>query len=324
MTDLDTIPDAIELEYASCPLCTEGTDQTVLSGRDRLHDLPGTFTIVGCKKCGLMRTTPRPTGETIGYYYPADYGPYKGTVVADTAAKPSDIKARLITFAKTIFDTKAAALPPMVEKGRLMEIGCASGSFLHSMAQTGWQVEGIEFSEDAAQTARNLGYDVSTGAVETISKKNSSFDLIVGWMVLEHLHDPVGSLLKMALWSKPEGKLVISVPNAGSKEFHAFGPRWYALQLPTHLFHYDTYSIVRVLDAGGWRVTNIHHHRTMANAIASIGYWLHDNGRKSLGQLLIDFPEKGGRIGALILFPVSYVFSLFGQTGRMTIWAERK
>jgi 2-polyprenyl-3-methyl-5-hydroxy-6-metoxy-1,4-benzoquinol methylase len=324
MTDLETIPSAVRLEVASCPLCAVSADRKVVVGRDRLHDLPGTFAIVSCQKCGLMRTSPRPTGATIGYYYPADYGPYKGTVVADTAAKPTDIKARLIAFAKKIFDTKAATLPNMPNKGRMLEIGCASGSFLHSMAQAGWQVEGIEFSEEAAQTARSLGYEVATGAVETLEKPESRFDLIVGWMVLEHLHDPVGSLQKMARWAKLEGKLAISVPNAGSKEFRIFGARWYALQLPTHLFHYDTKSIVRVLDAGGWHVCKIHHHRTVANVIASIGYWLYDNRMTGLGQALIDFPERGGRLGALLLFPISFVFALFGQTGRMTIWADRK
>jgi 2-polyprenyl-3-methyl-5-hydroxy-6-metoxy-1,4-benzoquinol methylase len=320
----DMIPNHITLEDVPCPLCTERNDTHILTGCDRLHDLPGAFSVVSCDNCGLLRTSPRPTPDSIGFYYPADYGPYKGTIVANPTSQPSDMKARLISWAKKIFDTKAAALPDIQGKGRMLEIGCASGSFLHVMAQAGWQVEGIEFSEDAANTARSLGYKVDIGAVETVEKADASFDLIVGWMVLEHLHDPVGSLRKMARWTKAEGQLALSVPNAGSAEFRLFGPRWYALQLPTHLFHYDTHSIRKILDAGGWTVTEIHHHRTVANLVASLGYWLHDKGSKKLGQLLIDFPERGGRLGALMLFPFSWLFALFGQTGRMTVWAKRK
>ena len=40
-----------------------------------------------------------------------------------------------------------------------------------------------------------------------------------------------------------------------------------------------------------------------------------------LTQPLIDFPEKG-RVGHLALFPVAGLLGLFGQTGRMTIWAR--
>src|SRR3546814_19345766 len=59
-------------------------------------------------------------------------------------------------------------------------------------------------------------------------------DLIVGWMVLEHLHQPLAVLRKLRRWIQPDGWLVLSVPDAGSLEFRVFGDRWYALQLPTH------------------------------------------------------------------------------------------
>jgi hypothetical protein len=43
-------------------------DERVLQGRDRLHDLAGTYTVVRSSGCGLLRTDPRPTADTIGYY----------------------------------------------------------------------------------------------------------------------------------------------------------------------------------------------------------------------------------------------------------------
>lgn len=324
MNAVDNIPDTVKLEEATCPLCGPSQNRFVLTGHDNLHDLPGKFTIVECTSCELKRTSPRPSANTIGYYYPDDYGPYVSTIVTDAAVKNTDLKSRLIVTAKKVFDTKAWALPRFDQPGSMLEVGCASGNFLHFMAQKGWRVEGIEFSDDAATTARKLGYRVDSGAVENIEKQEEYFDLVVGWMVIEHLHDPVSSLKKMAKWAKPSGKLAISVPNAGSAEFALFGSRWYALQLPTHLFHYDTKSITQVLNAAGWKVTHIHHHRTIANAIASFGYLLRDKGLDGLGQKLIDFPERGGRLGALLLFPISFLFALLGQTGRMTIWAEKK
>lgn len=323
MMMLDTsIPPSVQLESAACPMGCATQDEPVVSGHDLLHGLPGEFTVVRCVACGLQRTSPRPTPETIGLYYPDDYGPYQGTRVANGRGEGRGLKSRLLGFAKRIFDTKAQALPNM-RPGRMLEIGCASGSFLHQMAQRGWQVEGIEYAETAAQSARALGYAVDTGALETVAKPVDSYDLIVGWMVLEHLHQPVESLRKLASWARRDGLLVVSVPNVGSAESQIFGPRWYALQLPTHLFHYDTQTISTVLLAGGWRVVRIHHHRTVVNLVASAGYWLRDHGLVRAGRVLIAFPERGGRMGALLTFPLALVLAWFGQTGRMTIWAKR-
>lgn len=316
---MTAVPEAIELEAADCPLCGPAPAARVLSGCDLLHDLPGEFTVVECGKCRMLRSDPRPTPASIGYYYPSDYGPYLGTLVASRGE--GGLKARLIALGKRIFDTKAHAIPAMAP-GHLLEIGCASGSWLHYMAAQGWQVEGIEFSPEAATSARKLGYRVDAGAVETIDREEASFDLIAGWMVLEHLHRPLDVLRKLRQWVKPQGKLAISVPNAGSLERKLFGARWYALQLPTHLYHFDPASIRKLMASAGWRVTRIYHHRTLANAVASTGYWLRDKGHHRVGQNLINFPERGGRFGALALFPFAWLAALFGQSGRMTVWAE--
>lgn len=311
-----------ELEEARCPLGCDASSHPITVGRDLLHDLPGEYTIVSCDRCGTMRTSPRPTPAAIGYYYPPDYGPYLGTVVDDDAAPANGFKAKLIAKLKALLSTRATDLPP-IPVGRALEVGCASGSFLRSLAQKGWQVEGIEYSPDAAATARALGYPVHVGAIEGIDLPEGQFDLIVGWMVLEHLHDPVGSLRKLARWAKPKASLAISVPNAGAAEFRIFGRRWYALQLPTHLTHFTPDSARRVMAIGGWRVTRIQHHRNMGNAIASLGYVLRDRGWRRIGEALVAFPERGGRLGAGMLFPISWMMAKLGQTGRMTIWAER-
>ncbi len=158
------MPDSVRLEDKDCPLGCARNDEFVLSGHDRLSDLPGEFNVVKCRSCGLMRTNPRPSADTIGFYYPDDYGPYAGTQVIDE--KPSGaLKRFLKPLVNWIFDDKAQALPEL-KPSNMLEIGCASGSFLHKMAGQGWHVEGIEFSEKAAQSAINLGYKVHIGALE--------------------------------------------------------------------------------------------------------------------------------------------------------------
>ena len=309
-----------DLENRPCPLGCPLDDEVVLTGHDLLHDLPGEFTVVRCRSCGLMRTNPRPTSDTIGFYYPDNYSPYLGTQVRQ-AQPASGVKKLLKPLVRRVFNFNTTPLPPLVP-ARLLEVGCASGAFLHQMAGLGWQVEGIEFSEKAAKAAAEHGYRVHAGPLETAPQPNEPFDLIVGWMVLEHLYDPIGGLRKLSEWAKPGSWLVLSVPNAGSLEFRLFKEKWYALQVPTHFYHFTPETLGRVLRAGGWALEKVYHQRVLSNLVASAGYLLRDKGYAGLGQRLIDFPERAGKLH-FALYPLAWCMSIFGQTGRMTVWARK-
>lgn len=289
-------------------------------GRDRLHDLPGEFTVLKCRTCGLMRTSPRPTPESIGFYYPDDYGPHLGTRVPQSAEPAAGTRRSVAPALRRLFNFNTTPMPRL-PPGRMLEIGCASGAFLHEMAERGWQVQGIESSAKAARAAAALGYSVHAGPLETSPRPEEPFDFIVGWMVLEHVHDPVGGLGKLREWARPGAWLVLSVPNAGSLEFRVFKDRWYALQLPTHLHHFTKNSLNKVLSAGGWEMVAVRHQRVLSNLVASMGYVLCDRGHATLGKWCIDFPERGGR-WPYALYPLAWLLSIFGQTGRMTVWAR--
>ena len=86
----------VALERVGCPLGCPSDDELVITGRDRLHELPGEFRVVRCRGCGLMRTDPRPTLDGIDFYYPADYRPYLTTRVGTTptAKVPSSGRVR--------------------------------------------------------------------------------------------------------------------------------------------------------------------------------------------------------------------------------------
>ena len=311
----------MSIETVYCPLGCQELDEIVVVGRDILHDLPGEFTVVRCRNCGLMRTNPRLTPEDIGLYYPENYGPYLGTRVLKTTRKRVHWFKKLFKpLFHSVFNFNTTNLPT-VAPGQLLEIGCASGAYLRYMANQGWKVQGIEFSEKAAQAAAQLGYHVHSGPLETAPKPDEPFDLIVGWMVLEHLYDPISGLRKLREWAKPGAWLVLSVPNAGSLEFQFFKDKWYALQLPTHYHHFTPATIDKVLSASGWKLEKINHQRVLNNLIASTGYVLRDKGYVKFGQIFIDYPKQTGRWG-YVLYPLAWLLSMFGQTGRMTIWAR--
>ena len=98
-------------------------------------------------------TSPRPTIDTIGYYYTDDYEPYVNSRVMSQDTTKIAAWKRFLTKGFRFNSTRTPNIPP----GRMLEIGCASGNYLHEMAQKGWQVYGIEPSSSAAQNAQELG-----------------------------------------------------------------------------------------------------------------------------------------------------------------------
>ena len=315
-----THPPEVRLESVPCPLGCPPDNELVVTGRDRLHDLPGTFSVVRCRGCGLLRTDPRPTVGTIGFYYPEAYAPHQP--VAVLTGRGNGELGRLAHRARVrLGDTRATSVPPTAP-GRLLEVGCGAGGFLQAMAARGWDVAGLELSARAAARARNLGYPVHEGVVASFPPPAEPFDLVVAWMVLEHLHDPVGDLARLRSWTRPDGWLALSVPDASSLEFRLFRDRWFALQLPNHLWHFTPATLARLLERGGWEVRRVRHQRTLVNLAVSSSYVLRDRDRAPVwADRLARFRTDPGS-ARYALFPLAWALAALGQTGRMTVWAR--
>lgn len=312
-----TYPFGVRLESAVCPLCQAGRDRVLFRARDRLHGLPGEFDVVRCLNCDLIRTNPRPSADSIGIYYPEAYAPHHvgQQVVAgrpQTSSAARDAIRRL--FGPNNQDT------PDVAPGKLLEIGCGGGTFLSRMAAQGWDVEGVEFSHLAARRGNQLGHKIHVCRIEDLVLPERSFDLIVGWMVLEHLHDPVGTLRKLRNAIKPHGWLAISVPDASCLEFKLIPRYWYALQVPTHLYHFDRSTIAKIVRTAGWTIEKMFWHRSAANLLHSMGYVLERVGMNNSARRLHEAAQGTCfRRGRLFL---GVLLAQLKLSGRLTVWAR--
>jgi SAM-dependent methyltransferase len=257
-------------------------------------------------------------------YYPEGYGPHRSAATRQASvSQRSPLRRAAGSLVWRLADSRAESLPPL-PAGRLLEVGCGSGTFLRRMASAGWQVEGIESSPAAAAEARAQGLTVHTGRIELAPEPAQPFDLCVAWMAVEHLHDPVAALEKLSAWTRPGGWLALSVPDAGALEAAVFGSAWYALDLPRHLYHFTRRTLTRLLARTGWRVERIISQRNAMNLVASIGYVLEDLGAApAAAAWLKNAPEREGRL-PLVVFPLAFLLAAAGQTGRVTVWARRE
>lgn len=101
---------------------------------------------------------------------------------------------------------------------KILEIGCASGSFLKVLRDKGFaNVKGIDIDQKLVSHGRDvLGVDIEIADWSTyITNSNERFDIIVALDVLEHLSptDVEGILNETRQKLSPHGKLILRVPN---------------------------------------------------------------------------------------------------------------
>ena len=190
------------------------------------------FTLDECRDCGLGHTLPQP-GDLKPYYGDTYHGGRHGMTAAWCNAR----RLRLVQ--------QAAGSTG----GRLLDVGCGDGSFLLAARKRGWRVMGTEFNP---RGAREAGLEVYERIEEVLP--SGKFDCITLWHSLEHLRDPLASLRLLSGALAPGGVLVLAVPDADGAQARLFGPAWFHLDVPRHLYHFGRGSLTRMLERAGFRV----------------------------------------------------------------------
>jgi 2-polyprenyl-3-methyl-5-hydroxy-6-metoxy-1,4-benzoquinol methylase len=132
-----------------------------------------------------------------------------------------------------------ACMVPFRQQGRLLDVGCGSGEYLHKMHGYGWEVSGIEPDAAAGRVAREqYGLELFSGLVEDAPYPASSFDMITARHVIEHIGDPRSFLVGVCRLLKPGGRLVLLTPNGGGLGHRLFRADFYSLDPPRHLVLY--------------------------------------------------------------------------------------
>jgi 2-polyprenyl-3-methyl-5-hydroxy-6-metoxy-1,4-benzoquinol methylase len=289
-------------EPIACALCgaTETRTLYVKSG----------YAIARCVSCGLVYANPRAPRAKILARYSADYFwteylPSLGV----TAGAPLDLGR---------FDVRYGALLKMLAARapgrRLLEAGCGAGFFLAAAARAGWQVTGIELSDEAARfAAGQLGLDIRQQPVEHAAIEPGSFDAAAMFDVIEHLFEPRAVLQAIARSLAPDGALVISTPNLDSASRLLLGMDWAVLSPLEHTYYFTEHTLRRLLEATGFdRIAFVRMH-VMWGPMETINFrYTHapDGTRARLCEVLVRLGgtplaralQRAGRQDALLCF----------------------
>ena len=136
----------------------------------------------------------------------------------------------------------------------LLDIGCGTGDFLATAQKAGWQIQGIE-PDAGARVIANKKTSNSVKDVEALEDfANASFDVITLWHVLEHLPNLDEQIKILDKLLKPEGTLILAVPNFKSYDATHYKEFWAAYDVPRHFWHFSQDTISKLFSKVGMHV----------------------------------------------------------------------
>lgn len=197
----------------------------------------------------MLITSPQPSLATLGKYYESpDY-------ISHTDSKRS-------LFEKTYHFVKNIALKNKLnlinslqpQRGSILDIGAGTGDFLSVAKQNGWKTIGVEPSEKAKQIASSKGVSF---VEKTSELGNHSFDVISMWHVLEHVPNLDEQIKELKRLLKPDGSLIIAVPNFKSFDAQHYKTFWAAYDVPIHFWHFSKNAIKMLFEKEGMELEKV-------------------------------------------------------------------
>jgi cyclopropane fatty-acyl-phospholipid synthase-like methyltransferase len=169
------------------------------------------------------------------------------------------------------FGAQIAQINRRQRRGRLLDIGCGDGYFMLGMQRRGWETRGIELHEGVAAFAREqLGLDVAAGAEHEV-EWGGPYDCITLLGVIEDLDDPNACLERCQESLAPDGLLVVQTHNIESLEARWFGPDWFNVEAPRHVWHFSPGTLSMLLENNRFHQTDLLHYGSSYVTEQSIG-----------------------------------------------------
>lgn len=196
------------------------------------------FSIVKDQETELLVTSPRPNNEDLGKYYESeDY-------ISHSDSKKSLLDKVYQIVRNHTIKQKVKLINSFTQTDKtILDIGTGTGDFLVACKNNNWIVSGVEPNKKArALTEKKLRENnVIHASLEDL--KFSTYDTITMWHVLEHVPNLIEYISTLKKLLKPNGTLIVAVPNHKSFDASYYGKLWAAYDVPRHLWHFSQTSI---------------------------------------------------------------------------------
>lgn len=219
----------------------------------KVIDSKNGFDVIECEKCGFKHLIPIPTQEEMASYYKTEFVKKRPELI-------DKIKEDLEWW-KMVYAEKYNFFERYLSKKdrRLLDVGCGLGYFLKVGKDRGWEVIGIEPSDQSVRHACGHGLEILNATLNDEKVKQlGKFNVVHMHEVLEHLFDPIEALSICYDLLVPGGSLCLVVPNDYNilqnmlRDKMGFKPWWVAP--PEHINYFDGDSLQRLVQTKGFEI----------------------------------------------------------------------
>lgn len=106
--------------------------------------------------------------------------------------------------------------------GRILDYGCGWGHYAIAIRDRGNSVDAIDLSENQIEICKlvwGVQNKITFSDRKIMSYKDETFDMVVSNQVIEHVHNVGNYLSEINRVLKPNGKLIVSLPNVMTPRF---------------------------------------------------------------------------------------------------------
>lgn len=141
---------------------------------------------------------------------------------------------------------------------KICEIGCSYGNFLELLRFKGGHTYGVEIDNNCLESLKERGFLCSKEI--DLSQK---YDIVCMLQLLEHIINPSQLLSKIANSICQDGRVLISVPNAG--EYYKIGSSWIGFRVDLeHINYWTLHSLAELLIMHGLIIEHFWEHKQPA------------------------------------------------------------
>lgn len=196
----------------------------------------------------FLKTLPKPELNHLDSYYESeDY-------ISHTDSQKNFFEKTYQLVRNVSLKQKRKLVSKLSNGKQVLDIGCGTGDFLKELNLHGYQSTGFEPNLKAATIAKQKGINL----IEDYKKlPQATFDVITMWHVLEHVYDLQEQISELKRLIKPNGVIIIAVPNFKSFDAFYYGKDWAAFDVPRHLWHFSKNSIRLIFGQKGFKVVQI-------------------------------------------------------------------
>ncbi len=195
------------------------------------------------------------------------------------------------------------------------------------MRDHGWEVQGVEHSEEAVTFCREQrGLKVAVGDLTERPDDGTRFDLITMWASLPHFPEPLQVMRRASQLLSEGGSVVLCVANIDSWAFKMGQGAWGHLDQPRHYCMFTPKTLSKLLVDSGLKPREIHYDDSLwqsqfaVRPIVAIQDWLPTGDRAGAKVTR----KMSHYITRALTSPIEMLARLCGQGGVVVARATRE